>query len=450
MEHGKTKLGVLLLGRKRPGFDQEWGREVAEEARDFLRKSYDAFVAETVVDDASLRRAVAQCREERCEVLLTLQPTMSDGRLAPVLAQLWNGPVVLWATPERPDGSGVSCALVGNHVFAATLRQIGRPFEIVYGGPKYERLGRDLDEAIRVAAAAKRLGKSKVGLVGHHAPGFIDMHADPFDLNKSLGVQMQHFGLRELVDAAEGVPEDEVREDVQRVLEMGLPFEDVEEDDLHVNSRYYLAMRQISEDESLDALAVRCWPELPNLGGVEQWIYLAMIRLTTEGYPNAMEGDLDGALSCLIGELLGFGPGYLSDWLEHTRDTITIWHPGNAPLQMCEPIGSARGPRLAKHFNVPKPLVVNADLKPDEPVTIFRLWRCDGRYRLMAQDARTIPPERPLPGTNGRVEVEGRDVYEWFEDLCHAGMPHHVAVFPGHNERLLRRFARQAGIEWVA
>lgn len=447
MKNRNTKIGVIFLGRKRPGFDQAWGRTVAEEAKRFLEESYYSFFPETVVDDGSLRRAITRCREERCDVLLALQPTMSDGRLAPVMAQHWDRPIVLWATPERPEGDGVSCALVGNHVFAATLRQLGRPFEIVYGALGDARFESDLDDAIRVASASQRLGEAQVGLIGHHAPGFIDMHADPFDLNRSLGVQIRHFGLKELVDAAESLREEETREDVERVRRMGLPLEDVVDGDLYTNSRYYLAMRRLYEEENLDALAVRCWPELPEVAG--QWIYLALVRLSEEGLPNAMEGDLDGALCCLIGELLGLEAGYLSDWLGHDRDSITLWHPGNAPLGICEPVGSARGPRLAKHFNVPKPLVVNADLKPDEPVTLFRLWRCDGHYSLMAKNATTIPPERPLPGTNGRVRVENRDVYEWFEELCHAGMPHHLAVFPGHHERLFRRFARQSGIEWV-
>ena len=449
IHNNNTKLGVVFLGRKRPGFDQAWNREVTENVQDFLKTStYETFIPETVVDDASLRKAVARCREEQCEALVALQPTMGDGRLAPVMAQLWDGPVILWATPERQEGETVSsCSLVGTHVFAATLRQLHRPFEVVYGAPDNERLQKDLDEAIRVCVATRRLRGAKVGLVGYHAPGFIDMHPDPFDLDSALGVQLHHFGLQEFIDSTNDIPEEVVREDVERVLELGLPFENVAEEDLDVNSRYYLAMKQLAGEESLDAFAIRCWPELPNVVG--QWAYLAMVRLTTEGYPNAMEGDVDGALSCLIGELLGSGPGYLSDWLEHDRETITLWHPGNAPLTMCDSIGSAHGPRLAQHFNVPKPLVVDANLRADEPVTIFRLWRCDGRYHLMAHDAKTIQPRRPLPGTNGLVEVPDRDVYEWFEELCHAGMPHHLAVFPGHNASLLRRFARQTGLDWV-
>ena len=52
------------------------------------------------------------------------------------------------------------------------------------------------------------------------------------------------------------------------------------------------------------------------------------------GFPIACEGDVDGALGCLVGKLLGCGPVYLSDWLEHDRNTLTLWHGGMAPFQV--------------------------------------------------------------------------------------------------------------------
>lgn len=445
-----AKLGVLFLSRKRGGFDQQWGGKVEQEVREFFdRSSYECFFPQKASDDASLRRGLAQCKQANCNVLVVLQATMSDGRLAPIIGQLWEGIPILWATPEKPEGEMISSnSLVGIHVFAATLRQLQKPFEVLYGSPADERVRRELEQAVRLTNAAQCFRRSKVGLVGYHAPGFIDMHADPFELSSHLGIQMQHFGIQELVDNVNALPEEAVQEDVQRVLDMELPFEEeVTQEDLPTNSRLYLAMRQMIEEENLDTLAVRCWPELPNVVG--QWAYLAMVRLTTEGYPNAMEGDVDGALSGLIGELLGFGAGYLSDWLEHDERTITLWHPGNAPLTMSDPVGSEYGPRLAQHFNVPQPVVVNANLRADQPITLFRLWRCDGRYHLMAHNARTITPRRQLLGTNGLAEVEDVNVYEWFEFLCHQGMPHHLSVFPGHNANLMRRFARQMGINWV-
>jgi len=47
-----------------------------------------------------------------------------------------------------------------------------------------------------------------------------------------------------------------------------------------------------------------------------------------------------------------------------------------------------------------------------------------------------------LMGTNGLARMSGVDPAEWFEELCHEGMPHHVLVVEGHHTATLRRFAR--------
>lgn len=444
------KLGVVFLGRKRPGFDPEWGRQMEQAVRTSLAKSdYDVVVRdEYVVDDASARHALAEMKTAGANVLAVLQPTMSDGRFAPVVSQIWGAPLVLWATPEKQDYSMISaCSLVGLHTFASTLRQLGRPFEIVYGTPGEAETMQQLDRAVRIAYAADRLSNGKVGLIGYHAPGFIDMQADPFQMSQWLGLELWHTGLKDLVDRMEALPEDRVHADVARVMAVGMPLDDVTESEIAVDCRCYLAMCDIVAEESLDVLAVRDWGELPNLTG--QWPYLAMVRLLTEGFPVACEGDTDGGITLLIGKLLGLNPGYLSDWLEHDHETVTLWHAGNGALNLCDPVGSPTGPRLAKHFNTHRPLVVNSKLKVSMPITIARLWRCDDRYHMMAADGETIEPRRMLMGTNGLAKVPGKDVMDWFEDLCHAGMPHHVAVFDGHHTATLKRLSRQMGLNWV-
>lgn len=445
------KLGVIFFGRKRPGFDPQWGEQMEQAAKVAIADAeYGAVVWDQhVVDDASLRSALAGLRSAGANVLVVLQPTMSDGRFAPVMGQLWGDPVVLWATPERQDYSMISaCSLVGLHTFASTMRQLRQPFEIVYGMPGEPETNEQLDRAVRTAYAASRLKQSKVGLVGYHAPGFIDMQADPFQMSTNLGLQLWHTGLKELVDRMNEIPEDRVQADAAHVMAMGMPLNGVTEADVIGDCRCYLAMSDIIQEESLDVLAIRDWPELPNLTG--QWPYLAMVRLLSECVPVACEGDTDGGISMLVGKLLGFGAGYLSDWLEHDHETITLWHAGNASLNLCEPIGGEHGPRLAQHFNTNKPLVVDANIKIGIRITVCRLWRCDDTYHMMAADAQTIEPRRELKGTNGLAVVPGRDVMTWFDELCHAGMPHHVAVFPNHHTETLQRFARQMGIRWVS
>lgn len=445
---GRPAVGLLVIGRKRPGFDPAWAAEMTAAAWQAagelpiepFRPQADA------VDDATLRRAVAQLRGTGCETLIVLQPSMGDGRLAPLLGQLWDDPIVLWATPERPDGGKVSsCSLVGAHAFGSILRQLGRPFELAYGHPADQDARRQVIEAVRLTVTAARLRRAKVGLVGSHAPGFLNMHVDPAVLGRDLGVQLHQFGLQEFFDRVEGLPEGAVEEDVAQAAAMGLPFaDDTGPADLAANSRYYLAMRALMAEETLDALAVRCWPELPGRFGA--WPYLAMARLADEGSTVALEGDVDGAVTCLVGQWLGFGPGYVSDWLEHDAHSITLWHPGHAPAALCEP-GSRR---LGRHFNNRLPLVIDAALAVDRPITLCRLWSCDGRYRLTACDARTAPPRRELAGASGLAVIDDRDVRCWFDELCHEGMPHHAIVLPGHAAAMLKRLARLVGVAWVA
>jgi len=441
------RVALVVMDRKRPGFDVEWAGRMKTAARDAAsRLGLDPFAPSAqCVDDASLRRALHEVRHAGCDVLVVMQPAMGDGRVAPLLAQLWTDPVVFWATPERPDvGKVSSCSLVGTHVFATTFRQLGHPFELAYGHPDDAETRRRLLDAVCLAAAGAKLRRAKVGLVGNHAPGFINMQVDSAGLSRQLGVEMQHYSLPEFFDLVESQDPQAIEDDVARVEAMGLPMEEgLARDDLLANSRYYLAMRALLDAEPLDGLAVRCWPELPKRFGA--WPYLAMARLAGENRAVALEGDVDGALSCLIGRWLGMGVGYITDWLEHDEHSITLWHPGHAPPAMCE----AGSVRLGRHFNNKLPLVVNATLAADRPITLFRVWRCDDAYRMTAFAARTAPPRRELLGANGLAVVADGKVPDCFETLCHEGMPHHMTVLPGNAVDLLRQFARQVQVHWV-
>ncbi len=451
MNHnGQTKLGVIFLGRRRPGFDMEWGK--AMEGRVRARLKREGFVAvepkEKVVDDATLRSAMTMFEKEGVGALALLQTTMGDGRLAPTLAQLWPDPLILWATPEKQEGDMISsCSLVGAHAWGSTLRQMGHAFELVYGDPDAAETRDRLREAVRLAETVRRLRSVRLGLVGGQAPGYFAMGADPFAMHQGLGVQLQMFSLLEFANVVNGLSDQAVAEDVEKVKALRLGHKDTSDEDLPMASRLYLAMRSFLDNEALDAMTIRCWPEMPNTFG--QWPYLGIARLVEEGRAVACEGDADGALSAWIGESLGLGRAYLTDWLEHDRETITLWHGGAAPMSLCPPVGKAGGPRIARHFNIKKPAVVEATLREKMPVTIMRFWRCDSRYHLTAREGQTIKPKRHLMGTNALARLDNQDPREWFEKLCHQGMPHHVVVFEGHSADLLKRFAGVLNMQFI-
>ena len=447
--NSKIKVGVVFLGRRRPGFDMEWGKQMEARVRGSLAKSDFEFFepSEKAVDDPSLRRVMAECEAQKIDALVLLHTTMGDARLSQTLAQLWPDPLILWATPEKPDGDMISsCSLVGAHCWASVLRQMGHAFEVVYGDPDAAETQNQFSEAVRLAITVRRLKKVRLGIIGGQAPGYFAMSPDPFVIHRATGAQVQSFSLIDFSNAVNELTAEAVAADVAKVKALGLPHKDTTDDDLPMSSRLYLAIKSFFENENLDALTIREWPEMPNVFG--QWPYFAVARLADEGRAIGIEGDADGALGAWLVESLGLGRCYLSDWLEHDDKTITLWHGGAAPMSLCEPVGKPGGPQIAKHFNIKKPAVMEATLRAGMPVTIYRFWRCDGKYFLTAREGETLKPKRHLMATNGLAKMNC-DPREWFEELCHAGMPHHVAVIGGHHAALLERLARALNIQTI-
>ncbi len=443
-----STIGLLFLGRKRPGFDPDWGARMETNVRDAVdRAAFKVFEPSLkAVDDASLQQAIDECKSAKVDALVVLQTTMADGRMVPRLAQSWPQPPVFWATPEKQEGEMISsCSLVGAHLWASTFRQTGRSFDVFSGDPKDPDTIRRLETAVRIAATLGELSQARVGVIGGQAPGFVNMTPDPLTLRRAFGIQLQAYSLVEFDNVLNELSDDAVEADIAKVNALGIDYKDTSEDDLPMASRLYLTMRHFFDSETLDALAVRCWPEMPNTYG--QWPYLGMARLAEQGRAIACEGDADGAIGAFIGERLGMGRCYLSDWLEHDETSITLWHVGAMPFSLSPEEGQPGSPKLAKHFNNQKPVVIESELRPEMPLTLFRLWRCDNAYHLAACDAASETP-RPLMCSNGRARLLDRAPGEWFESLCHAGMPHHLNVFKGHHTQTLKRFAQVAGIQW--
>lgn len=444
-------VGLLIMGRKRPGFDPQWGASVLTGIEEAVAQLPWRIVtpSRNISDEASLGAALEACRADGVSVLVVVQPTISDGRLAPMIARQWKSPIVIWATPEKQSGEMISAnSLVGSHVMAATLRQLGHPLEFVYGAPELTDTRAALVRAVRVCHSAASIHGAKLGLIGEHAPGFVDFHADPQTIAATFGSHIYNLGVTDLIAKIQSYDDGDLTETVAHIRSAAPPNHPdptrspADRDAaLLVQARYYRAFRDLFAEERCDVLAFRCWPDLPTLTG--NWPYLALAMVVDEGFPIAMEGDVDGAICSLIAESAGVGPVYLSDWLEHDESTITIWHTGAAPLSMTE------GATLGVQFNNKLPTVVEGTIRPGIEATAFRIWRMGGRYHMVALEGRTIAPRRPMMATNGLFETNRVNVLDWFEEMVQQGMPHHLAIVEGHHRDLLRRVARLTDMVWV-
>ncbi|MDR2757441.1 MAG: hypothetical protein LBC20_17240 [Planctomycetaceae bacterium] len=439
------KVALFFISRKRPGFDPDWGAFLEREIRSQLQQSpFEPLFFSAITDESALKASIVSARQAGAEVLIVTQPTMGDGNLFPVFLNEWDCPVIIWATPENPNNPKVSaCGLVGAHNWASGMSQAGSPPHLVIGLPGDPKTVTTLNETVLIAAASKKIRHARVGLIGDHAPGFLNMAVDAVALQQLLGIHLKRIGLHEFCTIVKSFSNSEVADDRKKaelsglLIRSGVTFDDNVFD---ISSRYYLAVKRIVEEESLDAIALRCWPELPNEFGV--WSYWSVARLASDGINICEEGDVDGAIGCLIARSLGCEiAAFNSDWLEHDDKSITLWHAGATPFEMCEPFGSPYAPTLSVHFNNGKPVVVEARIRSGIPVTLFRIWKFHNEYRLALCEGQTDVPTREIAGCSGRVLVHGGGVEQFFYDACYTGMPHHVTVLKGHFASKIKRFA---------
>lgn len=445
---GAQAVGVCFLKRRRPGFDQAFGRVVTDWCRARLAELGLPVTwhepSGDVVDEETLRAGLAELRGRGCSVLVLVQPTMSNGALAECVGAEWPGGVLIWATPENPDSDRVStCSLVGAHLFASILARRGRRFGWVVTTVLDDDSPAALAREMRALLACAALRGHRHGLIDGPVPGFTNMAIDSAAWDAVAGVAVDRVGgfLEEAARVDDGAAEDDLR----AVAASWPDTEDLPREALLWNSRFYLALRGWAEARSWDSLALRCWPEIPAETGC--WPYLALWRLSQEGFPNSMEGDSEGALSLSAAYALGAAPGVQMDWISHEGAHIDLWHPGNAPANLCPEPGTEGAPALGFHFNDNKPVVVESIIRPGEPVTLFRFWTLGGRIFLDAMEGSTEPPPRLLKGTIARVVAPLDDAGEWLREAATRGMAHHLALVGGHHAGALARLARLWGAE---
>jgi len=90
-------VGILYLDRRRPWpsvknpeTGNEWSDDMRSSIRNILKKTrfdVEDYKGDPIVDDKTTRKAICWAKRQGIDVIVCCQPTISDGRLAPVLHQ---------------------------------------------------------------------------------------------------------------------------------------------------------------------------------------------------------------------------------------------------------------------------------------------------------------------------------------------------------------------------
>jgi len=428
-----------------------------ESARQNLHASVKALEAlgakvvttrDVLTDLDAVRAEARRLRHEEVDLLVIQLGAWAPDEFSICLTREVSAPFMIWAIPEKLTGHFPDGGLVGMTQTGGTLAKMGMRFNILYGAPDDEQVLCRIRTAMKAVDAAKRLRSARVGLVGGHCPGMTDATFHELELKKVIGVEVDHIDLSVLANAIA----DADHAEAQRIVAHDMPASgtvvDPSEADLLEAARTYLGLRALVREHGLDALAVKCWPELKQLGLASPCY--ALSRLSDEGVMAACEGDLTAAVSMLILHALTDSPAYLTDFLTIERDKNTVlgFHCGAAASELADPDATVQ---LRLHDDKTNPdscwkagVTVDFPVKPGR-VTFARLGEVRGTYRLIIMGGQALPAEMFVRGNTIRLKMD-TDVMEVLEKTIREGHEHHYVLAHGDVTDELIELAELLGI----
>jgi L-fucose isomerase-like protein len=432
----KTRIKLAVACLARTTFDHAAARGIYAKLLGELRtiEAVDWVAGEEpVFEPADAKAIAARFASERVDGVVLISGTFHLGHLALEIARDVHAPILLWALPELPyDGGKIRLnSVCGVNLDASNLYKAGiRNYCWIVG----DSIDGAWVDAIRIR---KAMSAAHVGILGFRAHGFFNLGFEDLSLYRKTGILLDHYELDEVwneeVDGAEVSRRVHQIESLFSTKAVG-PERTRKVAELACKLDAFLAKR------SLDAVAVRCWPEFASRFGISPCA--AMSVLQSEDRLLACEGDVEGALSMLAHRALGAETPFLFDFsqVDLERDFALFWHCGVAPCNLWD--GSCER-SLDPYFAGGKGVTADFVLDSGE-LSVVRLDSADGDFRIFLQKARAVPMEKELKGTYLKAEFD-RPVAEVLSLVVDNGIAHHASVVYGDYIEPFRRLARISG-----
>jgi len=357
------------------------------------------------------------------------------------IAEEVDAPPLLWAVPEERTGGRLRLnSLCGINLAGHALTRSGIHYEYVYGAPD----DAEALEKVKVVAAAARaywaLRGARIGSIGEHPAGFDTCDYDVDVIADRFGVEVVPIPLQgEFFPMARKSNPNDASIAFEALRERVDGLDDVDETAAKGTLRVYAAMHELSNDEELDGLAVRCWPEFfTELGCAACG---AMSMMTDAGVPCSCEADVNGTITQMALQALSGEPAFGADVVavDDERDGLVLWHCGLAPLSMADADADVR-PKAALHSNRKLPLLMEFPLKPGR-VTVARLSEATGTYRLVIGSGEMVRAPKSFSGTSGVLKFD-RPAAAVLDTILSEGLEHHISLTYGDHTNALRTLAK--------
>ncbi|MDP9391609.1 MAG: L-arabinose isomerase [Actinomycetota bacterium] len=397
-------------------------------------------------DAGAIRRAMGQANEDpACLGVITWMHTFSPAKMwisgldalrKPLLHLHTQADAALpWATIDM-DFMNLNQAAHGDREYGFMLTRLRVPRTTVAGHVSSPRVRARIGSWARAAAGADAARSLRIARFGDNMRNVAVTEGDKVEAEIRFGMSVNTWGVNDLVEVVDGVPDKDVDALVEEYAELYEMSADVspggeKHEAVRYQARIEAALRTFLTDGGFGAFTTN----FEDLGGLRQLPGLAVQRLMADGYGFGGEGDWKTSALLRVLKVAGAGlPGGTSFMEDYTYDLASDRPKilGAHMLEVCPTIAGDR-PRLEVHplgiggREDPARLVFTA--APAEGVVMG--W-CDlgDRFRWVANEIDVVEPAEALPNLPvARAVWEPRpDFATSAEGWLTAGGPHHTVL----------------------
>ena len=312
------KLNICLIKTSLPSYFPDkydvWGKSLSELTKVCRKLNVNLKIIDEIPMNANdAKNALSKCEDVKADFVLILHGGFTMGDVALTFAES-NFKLGFWSVPEPIRTGDIQLnnfvSLNMSMSIAKKVRDTQKyPIKWFHGNADSLEFIKKLSLTIKALKALKTLSNTRIGLIGGLAMTFYNMEVSSAKLKSKLGLNIINHDIHELTDKMSNQEVDKVEKEVKKMLSLA-PTDNVSIEQLRLSAQASLSLRDISNENDYNALAVSDWPALQEIAGMHPGAAFSLLE-EIDKIPVASEGDILGAVTQIVAKSFTDNVGYL-------------------------------------------------------------------------------------------------------------------------------------------
>jgi L-fucose isomerase-like protein len=369
--------------------------------------------------------------------ILVLLPNFGDEKGVADTLKLadLNVPVLIQAYPDELSKMNVvnrRDSWCGKISVCNNLYQYGIKYTLTshhVSSPSSTEFMNDLQDFLSVCRIVKGLKNIRIGAIGARPGAFNTVRYSEKILQRH-GITVTTFDLSEILGRANKLSSNDVhvKEHID-LINSYAPKGKTPDEAMNQIAKLDVVLKQIMEENALDATAIQCWTSLQQNFGCN--VCTSMSIMSENMLPSACEVDVTGTLSMYVMQLASGSPSALVDWNNNYADDenkCVLFHCGNWAKSFLPDIEISNAPILGTSVGVENTYGALDGRTPAMPLTYGRISTDDPKGLIKVYIGEGDLTNDPLSTFGNRAVAKIPNLQVLMNYICKNGFEHHVVM----------------------